>query len=219
MLSVRTMVLPTDLLSSSNGHLFPSQLAPIYLPGIGMGTLHPLAVRVFNMLHWAGLAETGQVMTATSNADDYRSYDMQLQVFLQRYTPNYIPLRNVLSDRRMGPDGKMWYKRILVAAVATPGKSNHGWALALDGALWVLDDKTGRWSIRGYVTNKLFFAWLSAPGWFAEDHPWHLGTGSNAESFGLSWEMQSETWHLRYVEGDNVPRRVLDMEAYMGIAA
>lgn len=30
----------------------------------------------------------------------------------------------------------------------------------------------------------------------------------HAQSFGFSWEVQSEPWHLRYVTGDNVPTRV-----------
>ena len=30
----------------------------------------------------------------------------------------------------------------------------------------------------------------------------------NAQSFGFSWELQSEPWHLRYVAGDNIPERV-----------
>lgn len=190
----------------------------MFLPGIGMGTLHPLAARCWNMLHWAGLSETGVTMTATSNADDYRSYDLQLRVFLERYTPTYVPFRNVLSDRRYGPDGALWYKRVAVSPVASPGTSNHGWGCALDGALWV-QNFSGSWGIRSYQSNILFFAWLSNPGWFPVGHPWRLGTGSNAESFGLSWELEKEPWHLRMVRGDDVAQRVLDMEAYMGIAA
>jgi len=31
---------------------------------------------------------------------------------------------------------------------------------------------------------------------------------ANAQSFGWSWEVQSEPWHLRYVAGDNVPEKV-----------
>jgi LAS superfamily LD-carboxypeptidase LdcB len=30
----------------------------------------------------------------------------------------------------------------------------------------------------------------------------------HAQSFGFSWEVQSEPWHLRYVTGDTVPERV-----------
>lgn len=30
----------------------------------------------------------------------------------------------------------------------------------------------------------------------------------HAQSFGFSWEVQSEPWHLRYVAGDTVPTRV-----------
>lgn len=34
----------------------------------------------------------------------------------------------------------------------------------------------------------------------------------NAYRFGFSWELQSEPWHLRYVEGDKVPPAVLAFE-------
>lgn len=35
----------------------------------------------------------------------------------------------------------------------------------------------------------------------------------HAQSFGFSWEVQSEPWHLRYVTGDNVPERVKEWKA------
>jgi LAS superfamily LD-carboxypeptidase LdcB len=35
----------------------------------------------------------------------------------------------------------------------------------------------------------------------------------HAQSFGFSWEVQSEPWHLRYVAGDNVPERVKEWKA------
>jgi LAS superfamily LD-carboxypeptidase LdcB len=33
---------------------------------------------------------------------------------------------------------------------------------------------------------------------------------ANAQSFGFSWEVQSEPWHLRYVAGNETPKAVRD---------
>lgn len=35
---------------------------------------------------------------------------------------------------------------------------------------------------------------------------------ANAEKFGFSWEIQSESWHIRYVTGDRIPAAVLRFE-------
>jgi hypothetical protein len=184
-----------------------------------MGTLHPLAERAFSWLFQTVKAETGITMSAVSNGDDYRSYEMQHDVFMQRYLPNYNILRTTKADPRIGPDGRVWYKKWGVAAVASPGTSNHGWGLALDVALWV-ETKPWVWKIMPVTSNPLLFAWLSTPGWIKPDNPWCIGSGTNAESFGLSWEMQTEKWHLRYNAGDFIPQRILDLEAwYAGQAA
>lgn len=210
-LSVIPVVKPADLANSQNGKLFPSQLGVINLPGVGAGTLHPLAVRAFNCLFLMAKLETGQTITAVSNADDYRSYEMQLRVFMERYTPGYLPWRNTTADRRLGPDGTWWFKRIGKSPVASPGQSNHGWGLALDCALW------NESKVVGINSNALFWGWLAAPNLAPAEY--HLGTGSNAESFGLSWETQSEPWHLRLVVGDKTAQRVLDIEKFLGVAA
>jgi hypothetical protein len=215
----KPIVYPPGLDLNRNGQLFPSELTPIFLPGVGMGTMHPTAVRAFNCLFLMALVDTGQTMTATSNGDDYRSYDMQLRVFEQRYSPTYDPAYNVLENRRKGPDGKMWYlKRSRkngppYSPVASPGTSNHGYGIALDCALWLPDVSSKPQSV---TSNKLFFAWLSGKNGAPANY--RIGQGTNAESFGLSWEMQSEPWHLRLVTGAPT-QRVLDIEAFLGVAA
>lgn len=202
---------PSDLAGTENGRLMPNQLSPIYLPGVGMGTLHPLAKQAFDWLFFTVKMERGLQMTATTNGDDYRSYEMQYNLFVQRYTPNYIILRNVREDQRIGPDGRIWYKRRGVAAAASPGRSNHGWGLALDCALW-MQTKPNVWKITSITTDKSLYEWLWKPN--QVEGPWRIGTGSNAESFGLSWEIQSEPWHLRYWCGDMIPKRILDLQAW-----
>lgn len=36
---------------------------------------------------------------------------------------------------------------------------------------------------------------------------------NNCASFGWSWEVESEPWHIRYVAGDGIPLKVLDWKA------
>ena len=77
------------------------------------------------------------------------------------------------------------------ATAAVPGTSNHGWGLALDLAV--------------------FISATAPPGYLAATRawPWVL---ANAAKYGLSWEAQSETWHVRYYAGDSIPQAVIDFE-------
>ena len=173
-----------------------------------MGNLHPVAAQAWNTLALVAKSETGQNMTATSLADTYRSYTQQETVFRQRYTTSYNPITTTTEYKIW--NGQKWYKKRGVAQVATPGTSNHGLGLAIDAALWV-QKPDGSWKIEGVTTNGLFFAWLSYPNLAPEAY--RIGTGSNAESFGFSWEVQSEPWHLRFVEGAPT-QRIKDIEAF-----
>ena len=209
--------LPADLSGSHNGKLWPSQVAPINLPGIGVGNLHKAAVDAFNCLFLVAKQETGQTITATSLGDAYRSYDMQKTVFLQRFSPTLKPGSSSSSITRIGPDGKTWYIRLSpggqpfapVAGFLPNGEaaSNHGWGLALDCQLW---DETNHHGM-GLNSNALFWAWLSAPN--TAPSQYRIGTGSNAESFGLSWELIDEPWHLRLSTGGPT-QRVTDLKNF-----
>ena len=211
---------PADLANTPNGKLWPNQLAPINLPGIGVGTLHPLMVRACNALFLAAKQETGQTLTATSLADCYRSFAQQLAVFQQRYSPTLKPGSTTTLNSRLGPDGWQWFLRLApngqpfapVAGFDRNGNaaSNHGMGIAIDLQLW---DDANHHGI-GITSNALFWAWLSAPGMVKG--AWAVGTGSNAESFGLSWELQSEPWHL-HLASATPTKRVLDIEAFLGV--
>lgn len=199
--TITPVTFPADLASQKNGKLGPCQLVSVFFPGVGHASMHHTAARAWGALSIACLNQTGQTLTAVSVADVYRSYDRQLALFLSRYTPDFLPLRNVLSNRRTGPDGKSWYKRIGVAACASPGTSNHGWGLAIDMALFnpnINDGDAYMGDPVGITSNRLLFAWLQL----------------NAGLYGFSWESQDEAWHIRYVAGDKIPQRVLDMEAF-----
>jgi LAS superfamily LD-carboxypeptidase LdcB len=185
--------MPTDLAKATNGRLWPNQLAPMHLPGANTSVLHPLAARAFGALFIAALAETGQTMTATSSADCYRSLDIQLWAWNDRMSSSYNPI--TCTTKTKAWNGKVYWLKRFKAECAQPGYSNHGWGLAVDVALW---DATNRKTLP-VDGNAWFWAWLL----------------QNAASFGLSWET-SETWHLRYTAGDNVPQRVLDIEKFLG---
>lgn len=191
------VVLPADLAGVENGKLVPCQLKSVYFAGVGHLSLHPLAARSWDAMAAACFGATGEKLTTEGT---YRPYEAQERVFRERYTDTYLPVRNVLTSQRQW-QGKTWYLRRSKAPVAAPGRSNHGWGLAVDLAVF----KGGK---RLSVTSV-------GPVW-----DWLVG---NAVSFGFSWEGARpnqagwEPWHLRLVTGDNVPKRVLEVESYLGL--
>lgn len=214
-LAVAPVKLPAALVGAPNGRLNPSLLTKVKLPGIADGDLYSTAARAWNCLAMVAAAETGQALTASGNP--YRTYQQQVTLFTARYEPvswaTYLITSS--SKRKTWPEAKAlgyssnyWKIKPGVAMAAVPGTSNHGLALAIDTALLV-DGK-----IVPITSNGLFYAWLQAPG--LVKGPWALGTGSNAESFGFSWEAQSEPWHIRLVTGDVPSQRVRDIEAFLG---
>ena len=220
MMPMLPAVRPPDLSSTPNGKLWPSQLSPINLPGIGVGTMHPLMVRACNALFLVAKQETGQVLTATSLADCYRNYEMQLSVFQQRYSPLNVPGKTTTQNSRFGPDGKTWYLKLApngrpyapVAGFDRNGNaaSNHGMGIAMDMQLWDAKNNHGM----GIQSNGLFWGWLTAPG-LVKEPTWRIGTGSNIESFGLSFELIDEPWHV-HLSVASPTKRVLDIEAFCG---
>lgn len=188
---VIAVTLPTSTGTLVNGKLTPCQLTPMWFPGWDYLSLHPNAKRAFEALFVGVLAEFNIRLTASSPGDAYRSLQLQETVFFQRYTDTYLPLRNVKEDQRTY-QGKTWYKRKGVAAVSSPGRSNHGLGIALDVAIW-----NGSKAV-GITSNAAVFNWILA----------------HAHEYGLSWESQSEPWHLRYVCGDAIPQKVLDVERW-----
>lgn len=193
-LPVHPIVFPSDLANQQNGRLNACSLQSVMFMGVGHASLHPLAARAWSALVVSALAQTKANMTITSVADAYRSFDQQLTVFKQRYRETYNPLTCTLDSPRYYQN-KRWYKLKRVAPVATPGKSNHGWGLAVDAALW----NSALHKPVSVTSNSTFWTWLQR----------------NAESFGFSWELQSEPWHIRYFAGDKVPQRVLDVEKFL----
>lgn len=174
---------PNNLRGTTNG-----KLPPELLKGIEpFGKMHALAADAWNaMRHRASL--DGVYL---SNVGSFRSYDSQYALFMQRYVKG-----DSGDSRRITRkfQGSVWMLKPGVAQAAVPGTSNHGWGLAIDSCLEV-DGKRVSISSRPkgskYATG---VAWLM----------------EHADSFGFSWELQSEPWHLRYYPGEDVPRAVQD---------
>ena len=178
--------MPSDLAGKTNGQL-PASL----LSNVGpRGDLHHLAARAWRALRDAA-DKQGLPLTYTYGGT-YRTYAEQEALFRSRYSPEGTGGGCKLWN------GVQWCKKSAkLATAATPGSSNHGWALAVDSA-FDTDPSDG-------LGPDDAAAIAAHPQW-----PWLL---ANAHRFGWSWELQSENWHLRYFAGDNVPQAVLDYEA------
>jgi hypothetical protein len=162
------------------------QLDPRILRPIGLGkmVLVEPAARSFKAMFAAAWSNNIQL----SATGALRTYDAQVALFTTRYTTTPLPGRPTKVW-----NGVTYWQKPGTAEAAVPGTSNHGWGLAVDFAR----DADG---VNDYETpipmDKRTIDWLLA----------------NAAKFGWSWELQSEPWHLRYVDGDNIPQAVLDFE-------
>jgi hypothetical protein len=218
MIEFKPVSMPASLTGQSNGKLTPSNLTPVLFRGVGHLSFHPVAARSWNLMSALCTADTKSTMSTTGT---YRTYDQQLQLFLARYTDSYLPVRNVSTSKRTW-QGKVWYLRRGYAPCATPGTSNHGWALAIDTAI----ARSTYDPVAKVNVTKIIPITADLPVW-----RWLV---NNAVSFGWSWEgvrvpgnwmpgdpapAGFEPWHLRYVAGDVVPQRILDIEAWFAAQA
>ena len=165
-----------------NGQLPDSMLSRVKTGG----RMWSPAAEEFNKMYDAALAAGHKLR----NVGDYRSFESQLRMFLDRYDT---------TDHGRSPqvrrtyEGKYWYLKPGKAPSATPdpeGKSgsNHGWGLAIDLAY---EDSNGR--LRG----------MSGPcfDWLCENAPkygFYLQTSDRSSKW---WE----AWHWQYCLGDAKP--------------
>lgn len=177
---------------SESGHLLPSQLISVG----PQGQLHHDAARAYKALAFRCMA-IGLPLTYTYGGC-YRSYGDQVNLFGQRYETPAVPGRATKTW-----NGKVYSIRYVngkpMAMAATPGTSNHGWAIAIDYAFDSdvtdgigPDDATTITSHPQWPTFKVY----------AQEH-------------GFSWETTSEPWHLRLVVGSTPTQATLDVEAYI----
>jgi LAS superfamily LD-carboxypeptidase LdcB len=175
--------MPASLAGQSNGKIAADRL--VDTPGQAGGPTVRMcrpAYRAWRAME-AAARSAGHILKTTSFYDSYRPFSVQDSIFRTRY-------RIVGWDSGLWYDGNWWVIKAGYAVAAVPGTSNHGWALALDLGE-EKDGDTGTESIDSGTVD-----WLVR----------------NAERFGFSAELQSEPWHWRYYEGDQIPQAVLDYE-------
>lgn len=195
-LPILPVVMPSTLNGIENGKL-PDSLLTTF--GVGTARMEKTAAR--SMV--AMLAEMKGLGFNPRQVGHYRTFQEQLNLFLSRYREatmsdwNATPSqhRKQWDDaRRYGYTSIYWVKKLIngryPATAATPGKSNHGFGLAVDLA-------------EEYDAD-------SAPD--AIRSQWVQWLVDNARRYGFSAELQSEPWHWRYVAGDNIPSATLAFE-------
>jgi len=173
--------MPSSLAGQQNGKLPSNLLVKPGFPGRPLGQMHPLASQAWLALARDVKAQFNEVLTVTSTGDAYRNYNHQVTTFTTRYTTTRLPGRPTKIW-----NGVTYWQKPGTAMAAVPGTSNHGWGLAADTCLYRNN------AIVGITANMPMFNWMLL----------------NAFRYGLSWEAQSEPWHLRYWSGDTVPPAV-----------
>ena len=180
-LPYKKLVVPSALKTHKNGQLPSNLLAKVSTGGLMYA---PVAAQ-FNLLY----AEALKAGHKLKNIGDYRSFDGQLKMFMERYDT---------TDRGRSPqvtrqyDGKTWYLKPGCAPSAAPDPtglkgSNHGWGLAIDLAF----EQNGKTVAMGGAC----FDWLCA----------------NAPRFGFYLQTDDrkskefEAWHWQYALGDAAP--------------
>lgn len=191
-LPIMPLVRPTDPADTLNGRLTTPPLVQFPLPGRPLARMHHTAARVFRALFAEVTSVFGVELTCTSTPDCYRSFETQVSTFVARYTTTKLEGRPSKTW-----NGVRYWQRPGTAMAATPGTSNHGWGLAIDAAIAV-PIETGGYASPAPITSRMdVLQWLVA----------------NAGRYGVSWESQSEAWHIRWNGGDQMPQAVLDYEA------
>lgn len=113
--------IPIVLKLQGNGRLKPDQLAPVR----GGGSLYKSAAVAFNFM-WSAANKDGLDL---DNWGTYRTYERQVSLFLSRNEP-YPTGRN--PEIRTIWGSKAYWLKPGAAPVAEPGKSIHGWGMAID---------------------------------------------------------------------------------------
>lgn len=192
---VTKVTLPATLKGVSNGKV-PGHLLRRIAP---RGVVHVTAARAWDAMRAHALRDGIDLGVVGS----YRTFADQLAMFRQRYT------RKVTSSpakTRRIYDGDVYNLIPGKSPVASPGKSNHGFGIAIDACVRV--KRAG-----GFV-NKHISTDPDGRGPATTGLNWLL---KHAGTYGFSWEVASgpnaEAWHIRYHAGNKIPLAVLAYEA------
>ena len=175
------LVVPTALKQYKNGQLPANLLAKVKTGG----QMYAPVAEQFNKMYDAALAAGFKL----KNEGDYRSFQGQLNMFMDRYTTADTGRVPQVTRKY---EGKTWYLKKGKAPSAAPDPtglrgSNHGWGLAIDLGY----DKGGKLTSMGGKC----FEWMCAN---APSYGFYL-QGSNPKS------KEFEAWHWQYCLGDNAP--------------
>jgi len=175
------LVVPTALKQYKNGQLPASVLAKVNTGG----QMYAPVAAWFNKMYDAALAAGHKL----KNVGDYRSFDGQLKMFMDRYTTTDQGRKPQVTRQY---EGKTWYLKPGKAPSAAPDPtglkgSNHGWGLAIDLGY----DQGGKLQAMGGAC----FDWMCAN---APKYGFYLQTADrNSKEF--------EAWHWQYALGDASP--------------
>ena len=178
----KKLVVPADIEKLGNGKLKPAMLASVKCGG-KMYT--PVATK-FNELYDAALAAGNKLR----NVGDYRSFEAQLGLFKERYRPAEDrdwkdKKKGILLDTdrvKRTYEGETWLLRNGFAPCSTPGKSNHGYGLAIDVGV----ERAGK--LVALASDK------KAADWMCENAP---NYGFYLQSSDPS-SREFEIWHWQY---------------------
>lgn len=175
------LVVPTALKAYKNGQLPASLLAKVKTGG----QMYAPVAEQFNKMYDAALAAGFKL----KNVGDYRSFQGQLNMFMDRYTTTDTGRVPQVTRKY---EGKTWYLKKGKAPSAAPDPtglkgSNHGWGLAIDLGY----DVNGKLTSMGGACGDWMCA--NAPKW-----GFYL-QGSDPKS------KEFELWHWQYALGDALP--------------
>lgn len=175
------LVVPTALKQYKNGQLAESVLAPVKTGG----RMYAPVAEEFNKMYDAALAAGFKLR----NVGDYRSFEGQLKMFMDRYTTTDQGRQPQVTRQY---EGKTWYLKPGKAPSAAPDPtgvkgSNHGWGLAIDLGY----EQGGKLVSMGGAC----FDWMcaNAPKW-----GFYLQTDNRQSK-------EFEAWHWQYCLGDSKP--------------
>ena len=175
------LVVPTALKPYKNGQLPANLLAKVKTGG----QMYAPVAEQFNKMYDAALAAGFKL----KNVGDYRSFQGQLNMFMDRYTTADTGRVPQVTRKY---EGKTWYLKKGKAPSAAPDPtglkgSNHGWGLAIDLGY----DVNGKLTSMGGACGDWMCA--NAPKW-----GFYL-QGDNPAS------KEFELWHWQYALGDALP--------------
>lgn len=185
----------------------PAHLQAHIFAAVGKQYLNPTFLRCWVAFALFCKQATGYDLSCAGQGSGWRSYQTQLNQFHLRYTETYSLAVNGAANRLLNRrtfNGKVYYLRKGMIPVAVPGQGWHPYGLALDIAIFdpTLDDGFPMpGGVRSIRSNTKVWNWVL----------------TNAVSCGMSWENERlgvDDPHLHYFAGDNVPKRVLELEAF-----